>query len=512
MVKQLFLILSGSLLIASCAQVGRLSGGEQDTTPPRPVKTTPKNEAVNFTGNTFSVTFDEYVRLNKPSESIIIVPPHVKPTATIKKKTLTVTWEDALQENTTYALYLNKAVKDITEGNDSVMQFVFSTGSMIDTLSYSCVLHDAYTGKPLKDHLIGAFTTNDTSLVNVAQSDERGVATMNYLSPGVYRFIAFRDDNNDLFPQESEAIGFKDPVTTLSAPIIDSVPYRVFDPVKKPGIRKKQVISASKIALSFHHIPDLNELTVTDVEAEKAITFRGVAEDSIYLFPTDTVNWRSKKIAVNDGVFIDTLNLLNRAVSGRVQFKVANSNILPGESITLELNQRVVSVTDSLFNIMLSEDSSMVEIENISIVNDHIIITPKVIIFGQASLSIKARAITAAGGFNTTKKVPLDLLAEKDLTILEADVSSYSDPIIITCYNEGKEVRTLRVNKEQMVKITHLVPGNYTFKVIVDSNQNGRWDTGSFAQQQQPEEVHFYSEPIRLRPNWESTITFTRNE
>ena len=74
MVKQLFLILSGSLLIASCAQVGRLSGGEQDATPPRPVKTTPKNEAVNFRGNTFSVTFDEYVRLNKPSQSIIIVP------------------------------------------------------------------------------------------------------------------------------------------------------------------------------------------------------------------------------------------------------------------------------------------------------------------------------------------------------------------------------------------------------------------------------------------------------
>ena len=203
---------------------------------------------------------------------------------------------------------------------------------------------------------------------------------------------------------------------------------------------------------------------------------------------------------------------MNRAVSGRVQFKVANSNILPGESITLELNQRVVSVTDSLFSIILSEDSTAVEIETISIVNDQIIITPKVIIFGQASLSIKARAITAAGGFNTTKKVPLDLLAEKDLTTLEADVSSYSDPIIITCYNEGKEVRNLRVNKEQMVKITHLVPGNYTFKVIVDSNQNGRWDTGSFAQQQQPEEVHFYSEPIRLRPNWESTITFTRNE
>lgn len=512
MVKQLFLVLSGSLLIASCAQVGRLSGGEQDTTPPRPVKTTPENEAVNFTGNTFSVTFDEYVRLNKPSESIIIVPPHVKPTATIKKKTLTVTWEGALQENTTYALYLNKAVKDITEGNDSVMQFVFSTGSMIDTLSYSCVLHDAYTGKPLKDHLIGAFTTNDTSLVNVAQSDERGVATMNYLSPGVYRFIAFRDDNNDLFPQESEAIGFKDPITTISAPIIDSVPYRVFDPVKKPGIRKKQVISASKIALSFHHIPDLNELKVTDVEAEKPIPFRGVAEDSVYLFPADTVNWRSKKVAVNDGVFTDTLSLLNRSVSGRVQLKTQSDNVLPGESITLELNQRVVSITDSLFSLRLNEDSTLVEIEKITFENDQVVIKPKVTLYGEATLILGSKAVRTTGGFNTSREIPLDLLAEKDLTTLEADVSSYSDPIIITCYNEGKEVKTLRVNKEQIVKITHLVPGNYTFKVIVDSNQNGRWDTGSFARQLQPEEVHFYSEPIRLRPNWESTITFTRNE
>jgi hypothetical protein len=512
MVKQLFLVLSGTFLITSCAQVGRISGGDQDTAPPRPVKTVPENEAVNFNGNTFSVTFDEYVRLNKPAESIIIVPPHVKPTATIKKKTLAVTWEGALQENTTYALYLNKAVKDITEGNDSVMQFVFSTGTMIDTLSYSCVLHDAYTGKPLKDHLIGAFTLNDTSLMNVAQTDDRGVATMNYLSPGDYRFIAFRDDNNDLFPQESEAIGFKDSITTVSSPIVDSMPYRVFEPVRKPGIRKKQVISASKIALSFHHITDLNELKVTDVEASSQIPFRSIAADSIYLFPADTITWRSKKVAINDGIFTDTLSLLNRSISGRVQLKTKGNKVLPKETITLELNQRIISITDSLFTFRLNEDSTLVEIEKIMFENDQVIIYPNITHYGEATLTVGSRAIRTTGGVNTSREIPLDLLAEKDLTTLEADVSSYSDPIIITCYNEGKEVKTLRVDKESKVKITPLVPGNYPFKVIVDRNQNDRWDTGSFSQQTQPEEVHFYSDPIRLRPNWESTVTFTRNE
>lgn len=511
LVKQLFLISGIIFMITSCAQVGRLSGGEEDVAAPQPVKTNPKNEAVNFTGNSFSITFNEYVRLNNPSENIIIVPPHVRPTASIQKKTLNISWEGTLQPNTTYALYLNKALKDITEGNDSVMQFVFSTGANIDTLSYTCLLHDAFTGKPLKDHLIGAYSVDDTSLLNIAQSDMNGVATMNYLSPGAYRMIAFKDMNNDLLPQLTEAIGFKEDLLEFTETYTDSIPYRIFQPLAKPGIRKKNVISSSKVSVSFNHLID-STLRIKNVESLSKINYRIVAPDSILLFFKDTVSWRSKKLAFEDDQFVDTVTVLNRTGRGRLQINPYMTDILPGQPIILESNQRISQVNDSLINLYFAEDTTVIEIDKITVEDDRMFIYPSIDTQGDAVLELNTRAVSAPFGSNSKRSVNIDFLKENDLTVLEADISSYSVPLLITCLNNGKEVRSLRTNGEQKITISELLPGEYTFRIVLDVNNNGHWDTGDFSTRQQPEQVHFYSEPIRLRPNWESTITFTLDE
>ena len=63
------------------------------------------------------------------------------------KKTVTLTWEDTLENNTTYSIYLNETVQDITESNDSLMVFVFSTGDYIDSLSYQVKVIDAFTSQ-----------------------------------------------------------------------------------------------------------------------------------------------------------------------------------------------------------------------------------------------------------------------------------------------------------------------------------------------------------------------------
>lgn len=510
--QQLLLTAIIAFLISACAQVGRLSGGDEDDTSPQPVKTIPENESTNFSGNSFTITFDEYVRLNKPSESIVMVPPHVKPTATINKKTVNISWEGELKPNTTYALYLNKAVKDITEGNDSVMQFVFSTGDKIDTLSYTCVLHDAYTGKPLADHLIGAYRVSDTSLLNIAQTDELGIAKMNYLSAGDYRFFAFNDLNNDMIPQLNESIGFKDDITTIGGTVVDSIPYRVFEPLKNPGVRKKAVISSSKIAVGFHHLIDSSTLRIIDTETSSELSFRFVAPDSILIFPEDTVDWRSKKLALEDDQFVDTLSLLNRSGRSRFQLNIADDKILPGEAITLEGNQIITAVDDTMFRLFLNEDTSIVDIEKIEYKEDRVFIYLVQGFEGEATLEFLPGAVTCANGVNRKRTMSLELLTESDLTVLDADISSYSVPLIITCFNEGEEVRSVRTNGEPRVLLKGLVPGNYTFRIVLDENNNGLWDSGNFITRLQPEGVHYYSEPIRLRPNWESTITFTLDE
>jgi hypothetical protein len=46
-------------------------------------------------------------------------------------------------------------------------------------------------------------------------------------------------------------------------------------------------------------------------------------------------------------------------------------------------------------------------------------------------------------------------------------------------------------------------PGTYEIRIIYDDNANGKWDTGIFRQQRQPERVYAHPEKINVRANWE---------
>lgn len=88
-------------------------------------KTFPPNETIGFRSNEVEITFDEFIQLNNPIQTIFFVPNHATPIASIKNKTLSLKWEEQLKENTTYVIYMNGALKDVTESNDTLMTYVF---------------------------------------------------------------------------------------------------------------------------------------------------------------------------------------------------------------------------------------------------------------------------------------------------------------------------------------------------------------------------------------------------
>ena len=132
-----FIIVGLLFLIHSCAQVGTLTGGEKDIIAPIPIasKMNPENGSTNFTTSVIKIPFSEYVKLNNPEETIVIIPPHAKLDTKLSRKTVSISWNDTLKNNTTYTIYLNGTIKDLTEENDSLMQYVFSTGNFIDSIS-----------------------------------------------------------------------------------------------------------------------------------------------------------------------------------------------------------------------------------------------------------------------------------------------------------------------------------------------------------------------------------------
>lgn len=54
----------------------------------------------------------------------------------------------------------------------------------------------------------------------------------------------------------------------------------------------------------------------------------------------------------------------------------------------------------------------------------------------------------------------------------------------------------------------YVKPAQYYMRLFVDSNGNGKWDTGDYAAGRQPEETFYYPERIECRAKWDITLTW----
>ena len=52
-------------------------------------------------------------------------------------------------------------------------------------------------------------------------------------------------------------------------------------------------------------------------------------------------------------------------------------------------------------------------------------------------------------------------------------------------------------------ELINVSPGTYFLRLTIDSNGNGKWDTGNYKSHLQPEEVYYYPKKLRLRANWD---------
>jgi hypothetical protein len=58
----------------------------------------------------------------------------------------------------------------------------------------------------------------------------------------------------------------------------------------------------------------------------------------------------------------------------------------------------------------------------------------------------------------------------------------------------------------------YLKPGNYFLRILNDTNQNGKWDTGDFSDGRQPERMLYYPDLIEIRANWDQVVPWGIDE
>lgn len=529
------------LLLTSCAQVVRPTGGKSDTEAPIVLKYLPENKSLQFRSKTFSILFNEFFVVKDVSKQWIISPPLKNtPEYKIKGKLLTITIEDTLKENTTYNFNFGKSITDVNEGNEIVgLTYIFSTGAFIDSLQLSGGLSQAYNNAREKEALVMLYEESrckeDSFPYKMlpdyfAIADAVGNYTMKYVKPGKYRAIALKDANsNYLFDSFEEAIGYSDTLINLTTNT--NLDFKMFKEVEeKTYLKGKSSNEYGSFSLFFNKaIPSL-ELSALHVSKQKdwAYIEMSKAKDTVNIYLKDFSIDTLKLVLKNNSVAFDTVEM---AVLPKEKFTSktkrtfapkTNLKIQPANGSEKDLNTPVIISfnhpieTINLDSILFLEGKTKLPFKLLKIdsVGKKFELLCKLSSDSSYKLTFLPNAVKDCFGYtnDTTRsffKVPsLESVGNLYLTIsadsTKKPVDFNTEQLLLQLLNEkGDIINSQLLSNYGTVSYLNFKPGTYKVQMVVDRNKNNKWDTGNYLRKQQAERIVLMNASLNLRANWD---------
>ncbi len=518
------------LLSVGCAQQSGLSGGNKDITPPQVEedKTIPKNNAINFNTNKIEIGFNEFIRLEKPNQNIIITPLTTEqPTYEIKGKKVVVTLKSKLDENTTYIINFGNSISDITEGNRlSNFNYVFSTGSEIDSLTLNGSVYNAFTKEPQKEILVGLYKSDLDSIAikerpyyfNPTKQD--GSFAFKNLKKGKYTLVAIEDKNNDLkYNPYTDGVAFLDSSITIKYDsTAQSINLSLFTEAKgKNRVTEKKYTHPGKVTLILEEkTTEIKVDLLNNIFADNTKNKKFVNTDSITFWINEVDSVSEVKIIteiINQEADTTFLKIRKPKVSKDtiLKFKTNTTNDLSYfDPVKIEFNTPIKEMDKSLIK-LLNEDSIELEFD-IEKENNIVSISSQLKEDIDYQITILPNAFKDLySGTNDTinlffKTIPPNQYGS---LILHYEKQNKSEQHLIQLIKEGLVIKeTIVSNSSETIEYKNLSPGNYLLKTIEDKNNNGKWDTGDYLLKKQPELVKLFEDKIDLKGGWDLDLTW----
>lgn len=525
--KKTYLYLLGGMLLllwAACARVGSPTGGEQDKTPPKVVKTIPPNESVNFTGNRIRIFFDEFVTLRDIRKQLIISPPlayfpEITPSGNASKY-INIKILDTLRPNTTYTFNFGKSIQDNNEGNPlSFYTYTFSTGNTIDSLTLKGSIKDALRPKAenfvnvmlyeMGEKYSDSVVYKQRPIYVVNTLDSLTTFELSHLKAGKYMLVGMKDkDNNYLFDPKTDKIGFHP--TPITIPTDSSYTLSLFKEV--PQTQASRPFQSGEQRISIGYQGEKDSIQVTPLPPFPA-NWKWVIEKE----PTKDTLWLWYHPKVEDSLKLIVKS--NRADTTKVnlrKMKPEKWKITPEfkgispteEEIVLSSNTPIRAFNKEAIKLIVAKDSTEVGFEPIFTANTSQITFKVKVKEGEKYLF---KAFNAFENFFGQKS---DTLQESFSAKKAEDFGSlkltFKDNVSLPFIIELTDKDAKKVLYEQYVEQTSptynfpfVKAGNYRLRVIEDRNRNRKWDTGNFLGRLLPEPVHYFAKEIELRANWE---------
>jgi len=205
-------------IAAGCANIVSPTGGPRDTTPPEVIQETPPSGSTNFSENSFTLRFSEFIQTGNLQQQMLISPPLLNPPELkLRGRNLTIRFNDTLYPNATYAFFFGDAIKDITEGN--VMppySYFFSTGPTIDQHTLRGTVRNAWDGEVAENILVMLYTLPmaDSAVAlkqprYITRPDQNGNFEFRHLADTSYHLFALADLNSNMkYDLPTEGVAF----------------------------------------------------------------------------------------------------------------------------------------------------------------------------------------------------------------------------------------------------------------------------------------------------------------
>lgn len=555
------------LIISACAKVSSPSGGPRDREPPVILKSEPLPGTRNFRGKEIVVTFNEYVVLDKINEKFMISPPvKASPRIFIRGKSLHVQFQDELKDSTTYTLYFQDAIRDLNEGNPiDNYQHVFSTGSVIDSLSATGNVYDAFNLEVPENTMVLMYKSLADSSVKkqlpdyITRVEKNGEFRIDNMSGGLYRLYALKDaDNSKNFNLPGEAFAFAGEPVLISPDKNyipggkDSVNVRSEEQAKteKPPVegefslflfepeKKQRYLSSSGRKMPYQFMYTLSlppdsmrfDLLIPDAPPGSYYIEKNVAKDTITVWLTDSALYSKPQIeTIVTFPFTDTLGtdtcktdtvmmryLTPRAPRVKVRrtpYKfsagITGGSYAPVSRILFRSETPFRQPDTSrifLYEILKEDRKRMNYTIYRDTANSCICVMNTDLQQGSSYLFIADSAAfgNIYGENNDSTAIRFNVRLPDSYGTLTVTTENYEGKVIIQLLgSDEKLVRETVMKEPGTVEFPFLEKGLYRLKVIYDLNGDGKWTTGDFSSGRQPEPVSYYPSELDVKANWE---------
>jgi uncharacterized protein (DUF2141 family) len=522
MPKSIFKLLSIYLILlfASCAKRGTITGGAKDTIAPVLTASFPKNFSTNFKGKEIKLVFDEYVKLKNLNKQLIVSPPFDKQPEILPinaSKILTIKIKDTLLPNTTYSFNFGQSIEDNNEGNPyQQFKYVFSTGSYIDSLALSVKVKDALEKKT--DNFVSVMLYeinekfNDSTIYKESPRyvtntlDSLEVVKIENIKAGKYLLVALKDNGNNKFNPKLDKIGFQKHYISVPNDTIFEVelfkevlPFKAIKPTQasKNRLLMGYEGQTKDMKVTVKNGSEIMPSVITQMPKKDSlqIWFKPIKADSLYVSVQKESYKKQFTVKIKDQKK-DTLSIspeysgnlplrekfaLNTSIP-LVKFDKSKISIRNKDSLAVDFNTEYDD-----FNQKLYLDFKRDELEKYQI-------------------QLLPGALTDFyENVNDTMKYSVATKNSSDygnLKVILENVKKY--PVIIELTDkDGKVKATEYTENNNVVEFIALEPNKYTLRIIYDDNKNGFWDTGSFMEKRQTEEVIYFPKEIDVRSNWD---------